>query len=288
MFGEYFFCLFCGFFAKQTTQLRCSSHSLNGLFLDTFWFDCTVESECSLDPIKRLTYECSGIISATDCILTDVMDAGLSQLTKLFTKTKDIRDACMAIWNVHLLYCAAENDNGKENDKVWYPIDKLRGSIKYAVSKDVDFSASSNTLTNRKCKQGLVVLEFEYSKDVYGSDTTNCLSSNKAKLLKEYKNKAATPSHELKPCHYSSKYLKWFNKETQNVDYYAAPYQLYYESYVIIKNIGNSLRYDERFNGYGFNTIVHIEPLAVADQHNFNVSNNGFIIHYIQNQNISF
>ena len=234
--------------------------------MDTFWFDCIVEPKYLLDRIKqRSTYGRSDT-------LTDTLDTDLSQLEKLFIKTEDIRDACKVMWDVHLLYWAAQNGNGRENDKAWYVINKLRDLVKYIFSKDIDFITSSNTLTNRKCNKDfvreLIVPQFEYNKDVsYMSNTINCPVNSKTKLLKEYKNKTATPFQmEFKPCRCSSKYLKWLNQKTQNIDCYAAQYQLYYESYVIIRNNTSLPRHDERFNGYGFDAVVHIEALTVADR----------------------
>ena len=66
---------------------------------------------------------------------------------------------------------------------------------------------------------------------------------------------------QFKTGHCSANYSKWFefNKETQNI-----------------------ARYDERFNEYGFNKIVHIKGLGVVDRHSFNVLNDGFIFFIIK------
>ena len=249
-----------------------------------------------------LTWE--GIISVAVYVPSNLNDADLSELEELFIKTEDTQGAYKAILDIHLLCCAVENADGEENDKVWYPINKLRNlALNNALSKyvfllDIDFIPSSNlqeniinTLTNREYnndfgndnKFALVIPAFEYNKYVSSVNNVNGYPvSNKKELIKEYKNKTATPFHmaKFKPGHYSTNYSKWVDddQERYNGDYYKTEYQLYYEPYVIVKNDSNLRRYDERFNGYGFNKIVHIAGLAIADGYNFYVLNDGFVL----------
>ena len=140
----------------------------------------------------------------------------------------------------------------------------------------------SLALSNASTKYALVVREFQYNRDVSSANDINNYSYriyNNTELTEEYKNKPATAFQmvKFKTGHCYANYSKWFNKETENIDYYTAHYQLHYEPHVITRNDGYLPRYDERFNEYGLNKIVHIKELHVADRHNFNVLNDGFI-----------
>ena len=215
---------------------------------------------------------CACIVSVATYIPSNVIDVDLSQSEELFIKTKDMPGACKPILTVHLLCCAAKNSNDEKNDHVSYPIDKLHNlvlnnaSTKYVFLKDIDFISSSNIITNNKYE--LVISEFEYNKDVSSVNNINNYPVNN--ICKTELIATQLQTGKSKTCHGSANNSKWFNKETENTDYYTAHYQLYCESWVIVRTDGYLTRHDERFNGYRFNKIVYTEGV--------NVLNNEFVL----------
>ena len=232
-----------------------------GLAVVEFFLVCLCTCKCSRDRFC--------MICITAYVTSNVIDINLCQSEELFIKTEGMGCVCKTIIGVHLLYCAAENDN------VWCPIQKSHNvalniaTTKYVVSSDIDFISDSNASTNNKYT--FVIPEFEYVSCV--KDINNNQINNKTELIEEYKHRTATPFEmvKFKISHFSANYLKWFNKETQNIDHYTAHYQLYCELYIIVKNDGYLSRYDGRFNDYGFNKIVYIKGLGAVDGDNFNV-----------------